>query len=107
MKGKNIAKLVMLTLLVFFIALYISQLTGYYEYTESKKTTLTKEAIEKFEKDVKNGKEVEAKNYLQEEKEYNNKASNLGIKISGLIEKGFNKTMNALFKEIDKAVNEK
>lgn len=107
MKGEKIIKLALLTLVVFFIALYCSQLTGYYEYTESKKTTLTEEAIKRFEKDVAEGKEVEAKNYLQEEKEYNNKASNLGIKISSLIEKGFNKTMNSLFKEIDKAVNSK
>ncbi len=107
MKGKDIARFVILVFIILFIALYTSQASGYYPNTESKKTTLTEDAIEKFEQDVKEGKEIVAKNYLQEEKHYNNKASKLGMNISNLIEKGFNKTMNAFFKEIDKAVKSK
>lgn len=107
MKAKNVARLIIFTLIIFFLALYISQLTGYYHYTESKKTTLTEDAIKRFEQDVKDGKEIKARNYLPAEKHYNNKASSLGMKISGLIEKGFNKTMNSLFNGIDKAINEK
>lgn len=107
MKVNHIMKVIFMILIVLFIGLYISQISGYYEYTESKKTTLTKEAIEKFEKDVKNGKEIQAKNYLEEEKEYNNKASKLGMKVSTVIEKSFNKSMNYLFKEINKAISEK
>lgn len=85
----------------------MTQLTGYYEYTESKKNTLTNDAIERFEKDVQNGKEIIAKNYLVEEKNYNNKASQLGMKISSFIEGGFNQAMNALFREMDKAIKSK
>ena len=107
MKANNILKFTFIILILLFIGLYISQVTGYYEYTESKKTTLTKDAINRFEKDVKEGKEISAKNYLEEEKEYNNKVSKLGITVSNLIEKIFNKTMSSLFKEIDRAVSEK
>ena len=107
MKANNILKFTFIILILFFIGLYISQVTGYYEYTESKKTTLTKDAINRFEKDVKEGKEISAKNYLEEEKEYNNKVSKLGITVSNLIEKSFNKTMSSLFKEIDRAVSGK
>ena len=107
MKANNILKFTFSILILLFIGLYISQVTGYYEYTESKKTTLTKDAINRFEKDVKEGKEISAKNYLEEEKEYNNKVSKLGITVSNLIEKSFNKTMSSLFKEIDRAVSEK
>ncbi len=107
MKANNILKFTFVILILLFIGLYISQVTGYYEYTESKKTTLTKDAINRFEKDVKEGKEISAKNYLEEEKEYNNKVSKLGITVSNLIEKSFNKTMSSLFKEIDRAVSEK
>ena len=71
MKANNILKFTFVILILLFIGLYISQVTGYYEYTESKKTTLTKDAINRFEKDVKEGKEISAKNYLEEEKEYN------------------------------------
>lgn len=107
MRANNILKFTFIILILLFIGLYISQVTGYYEYTESKKTTLTKDAINRFEKDVKEGKEISAKNYLEEEKEYNNKVSKLGITVSNLIEKSFNKTMSSLFKEIDRAVSEK
>lgn len=105
MKGKNIVRITILTLIIIFIALYITQLTGYYEYTENKRTTLTNQAIERFEEDIKQGKSIEAKNYLQKENNYNNKASKLGMKISGVIETGFDKIMNAIFKEVDKAIN--
>lgn len=105
MKGKDIVRIIILTLIITFIALYITQLTGYYEYTENKKTTLTNEAITRFEEDVKQGKSIEAKNYLQKENNYNNKASKLGMKISGVIEKGFDKIMTSIFKEVDKAIN--
>lgn len=96
--------MVLIVLIILFVALYLTQLTGYYQYTENKKTTLTEDAIKRFEKDVAEGKEIIAKNYLEEEKNYNNKASHLGMKISGLIEKGFNKAMNAIFREVDKAI---
>ena len=107
MKGKKVAQFTFSILIILFIALYTMQLTGYYEYTESKKTTLTDDAIARFEKDVAEGKEISAKNYLVEEKNYNNTASQFGMKLSSLIEDGFNKAMNALFKEVEKAVNSK
>lgn len=106
MKAKNIARFTLLILITLFIALYISQMSGYYEYTETKKTTLTKDAIERFEQDVKDGKTIKAENYLPKEKDYNNKISTLGMKVSSLIEKGFNKTMNAIFNQISKTVSE-
>ncbi len=106
MKANNIVKIVLVSLVLLFIGLYISQISGYYEYTNSKKNVLTEEAIQRFEKDVKEGKNIEAKNYLEEQKNYNNKASRLGIKVSNIIEKGFNKSMNYIFKEINKAISD-
>lgn len=105
MNYKKIFQTILILLLVLFIGLYISQMTGYYQYSESKKTTLTKSAIEKFEEDIKAGKKVDVKNYLVEEKNYNNKISSLGMNLSSLIEKCFNKAMNSLFNEIAKAIN--
>lgn len=80
-------------------------MSGYYEYTESKKTTLTEDAIKRFEADVSAGKKINAKDYLLEEKNYNNNLSHMGMKISNYIEKGFNKIMNSIFQEVNKAVN--
>lgn len=107
MKANNLAKTTILALFLLFLSLYISQATGYYKYQESKKTTLTKEAIKRFEKDVKNGKNINVKNYLQEEKHYNNKASILGLQISNLIENSFNKVMSYLFNQISNEINTK
>lgn len=105
MKGKNVIKILGITLIVLFLSLYIAQMSGYYEYTESKKTTLTEDAIKRFEADISAGKKINAKDYLSEEKKYNNNLSHMGMKISNYIEKGFNKIMNSIFQEVNKAVN--
>ncbi len=88
-----------------FFSLYIGTQTGYYKTTASSKATLTDKALKRFEEDVQSGKKIIAKNYLEEEKDYSNKASILGMKISKTIEKIFNKGMNAIFNEIDKTIH--
>lgn len=105
MKYKRLAEIIFGILVILFLGLYISQMTGYYQYTESKKTTLTEDAIKRFEEDIRNGKEINAENYLEQETDYNNKLSTLGMKISRLIEKGFNKVMNSIFNEISNAIS--
>ena len=105
MKYARVVQLTFFVLVILFVGLYISQMTGYYQYNESRKTTLTQSAIERFEQDVKEGKEIHAGDYLEEETEYNNKISNLGMKISRVIEAGFNKAMNAIFDELSKAIS--
>ena len=40
MKGKNVFRIVALTLIIFYSALYIAQATGYYEYTNHKTNTI-------------------------------------------------------------------
>lgn len=105
MNYKRIVQIIMSILVILFLGLYVSQMTGYYQYNESRKTTLTKDAIERFEQDVKEGRKISAGNYLQEDTEYGNKLSNLGMRLSSLIEKGFNKAMNGLFREISNAIS--
>ncbi len=105
-KGKNIFRLLCLILIILFLALYFGQYTGYYDISKGKKTALTEEAIERFEKDVASGKEISAENYLEKEKNYNNNISRLGIGTSNLIEKGFDKIMSFIFKEVERAIKE-
>ena len=105
MNYKTAGQLFMMVLVILFLGLYISQMTGYYQYTESKKTTLTEDAIKRFEQDIKDGKQIDAKNYLEEQADYNNALSSLGMKVSRLIEKGFNKAMNGVFNEISKTIS--
>lgn len=53
------------------------------------KTVLTDEAIIRFEKDLKNGKKINPSDYIIKEKDYNNKACKIGLKISKIIENSF------------------
>lgn len=99
---KNLIKYIFITLLILFFSLYFSRYNNtYYE----NKNILTEEAIKQFEIDIKNNKTINVKDYIKEEKNYNNKASNLGLKTSGLIEKLFNKTLKLLIKILGKLDN--
>ena len=104
-KGKNVVRFLLLVIVILFFSLYFSMASGYFEYNEGKKTTLTEEAIERFDNDVAEGKEISADNYLEKEVNYSNRFSKVGMKLSTYIEKGFNKMMNAFFREIEKTVN--
>lgn len=106
MKAKSLIRFVMILVLILFFSLYFTTMSGYYEYSKNKKTILTEDAIRRFEEDVSNGKEVVAGNYLEDEVDYSNGASKIGMKLSSVIEKGFDKMMGGLFKQIEKTVNE-
>ena len=106
MKIKNVARILFLTLFLFFICIYLAQATGYYKVDAYRKTALTSEAIERFEQDVKEGKNLEAKNYLEKEKNYKNTFNKIGMKSSRLIENTFNKIMKYIFKKMGDVVDE-
>ena len=105
-KYKEVLKLFSSIIIILFLVLYIGQATGYYQLAENRKTTLTEDAIKRFEEDVASGKEIIAGNYLIKEKNYNNKFSIVSMKISSFIESGFNKFMNLVFNELESIVNE-
>ena len=88
-------KIIGIVLFVMFLSVYFSRYnTNYYE----NRNVLTEEAIVKFEQDIKEGKDISINTYLKEEKDYNNKASTIGLKISQGIEIGFKKSLKLLFK---------
>ena len=106
MKGKNVARVIIFTLLILYSTLYVTQALGYYEYSNSKTNALTNDAIKRFEKDVANGKSIKASDYVKRENDYSNKLSKGGIAISNFIEGVFDNVMGAIFKEINKAVSD-
>ena len=84
-------------LVIMFLSVYFSRFnSSYYE----NKNILTEEAIIQFEKDVKEGKNINVSTYLKEEKDYSNKASSIAMKTSNFIESGFKKTLKLLFKAL-------
>lgn len=95
---KRLIKLIGIILLIFFLALYLSSYnTSYYE----NKNILTEEAIKRFEKDLKEGKKINVNNYIEKEKNYNNKVSTYTLKLSNLIDKCINKSLKLVLKYLE------
>lgn len=94
-------------LLVIFLTLYFSQLTGYYEYQNYQKMVMTEEQIMQFEQDIKDGKEVDIKDYVVNiNRDYDNSLSNLGMNISNIISNTVKNGIIKLFSGISGMVNE-
>ena len=86
-KKKNYFVFLISISFIVFLVLYFAQQNGYYDYTNYNKMQITKEAMERFEKDVSEGKNIEIEDYLEfTYKDYSNGISNLGIKTGSIIE---------------------
>ena len=95
---KRLIKLIGIILLIFFLALYLSSYnTAYYE----NKNILTEDAIKRFEKDLKKKKKINVNNYIEKEKNYNNKVSTYTLKLSNLIDKCINKSLRLVLKYLE------
>lgn len=105
MNINKLIKIITMTLLISFFALYIMTSGGYYEYKLNNQNILTEEAIKQFEKDVKEGKQIIASNYIKEQKTYSNKANILANELSDLISNIYDKIMKFLFKQIEKTIS--
>ncbi|MFA5603685.1 MAG: hypothetical protein WDA12_02380 [Bacilli bacterium] len=94
-------------LLILFLALYVSQSTGYYDYEQHKKVSLTEDKIKQFEKDVHDGKNIDIENYLESPvKNYQNKISQLGYKLSYNIGKYTKRGIKETFKFLGKMIDD-
>ena len=93
MNKKRICKFVVICLFLSFVVSYVIEKTGYYEYNLQNKMIMTNEAMERFEKDVKEGKDVRREDYLvSTEKDYTStltKGTNkVSMKVNTLLKKG-------------------
>ena len=104
--AKYLCKLFVVIIFISFLTLYFSQKTGYFEYEQYKKTSFTKEQIEKFEQDIKDGKEVDITNYLDNKNnDYSNKVSKLGLSLSKGIEKTIKSGLNKVIDMLNNALS--
>ena len=95
---KRLIKLIGIILLIFFLALYLSSYnTSYYK----NKNILTENAIKRFEKNLKEKKKINVNNYIEKEKNYNNKVSTYTLKLSNLIDKCINKSLRLVLKYLE------
>lgn len=104
MKAKNVFRIIFFTILILFTTLYMTQALGYYEYSAKKTNRLTEDAVRKFEQDLKEGKEVNASDYIKKENDYSNRLSKLGITASNIVGDTFDNLMNFIFNELAKNV---
>lgn len=88
MKKHNFLKTIFILVFLLFLALFIASKTGYYEKSVKDKTYLTNKKLKEFEKDISEGKNVDAKDYFPKEVDYSNiftkSANNISNKI-GLV----------------------
>lgn len=93
------------TLFISFLVVYFSSMTGYYEYTNNKKMTLTNTEIKEYENDIKNGKKVDGKKYLSNKSvNYSSGFSKLTSKLSNKISEITTNSINEGFKYLSKYV---
>ena len=106
-KKIKLFKGILVALFIVYITIYVSQLTGYYEYKNYQKTVLTEEQIEQFEQDVKEGKQVNVKDYVvNTNKNYQTNLSKIGMNLSNTISSWVNKGINSSFDFLVKLVDE-
>ena len=106
-KINKIFKYIFLISFVAFLALYFSLNAGYFEYKNKTKTVLTEKQIKQFEQDVKEGKNVDIKKYIDTNtKDYQNTISKAGLSLSNTTEKYVNKFIDGSFKVLAKLVGE-
>lgn len=88
-------------LLISFIVLYFSKINGYYEFVNHNQVEMTDNEIKKFEKDIKDGKNITAKDYIKDNKKtYNNLISDIGYnlseQVSNIVTNGLDSTFGFL-----------
>ncbi len=103
----TLVKILILSLVVFFLVLVFAQSSGYYQSKETKARILTEEQVKVFESDVAKGKKVDINDYVVDtNKDYTNKVSNNFYKVSLKLEKGVDDVVKFIFKSASKAVND-
>ena len=74
-------------LFIIFIALFIANMSGYYEGKIRDRVIITEDGIKEFEEKVQNGEEVDITSFLNSERiDYSSKMSNLGDGVTESIE---------------------
>lgn len=106
MKLKKIIKFIGIIILLIFFCSYIMEMSGYYEYNLQSKKNLTEEQIEQFERDVKEGKDIDLDSYLKETTiDYSNQltrtTSEASLKLNSYLKSIISNTFNILGKLIN------
>lgn len=100
-KKKNWFLTVLGIIFVIYVCLYVMDSLGYYNIA-AKNKVITEEKLQEFESDVKNGKEIDLKEYVRDTTNYKNVYSNIGYSISVGIDNILNKGLSNVGKVLKK-----
>jgi len=102
-KTINYFKTIFIILVLIFMSLFIALESGYYDAKTREKIVLTNEMIEEFEKDLEVGNPVDIKKYVVEDsRDYSNKASKAGMKLSLGVERFMTSGIKTTFEFLGK-----
>ena len=106
-KKNQFFKVLFIFLFIAYITIYTADKSGYMDFQNYKKMSLTKEKIKEFEQDVKNGKRVDLTKYTDNKaRSYSNKISNAGYNISNGVSSLVNKGVVGFFDTIARLAEE-
>ncbi len=104
-KPKKIFNTIVFCLFALFVSLYFASVNGYYEYQNEEKTKITEEKMKEFEEDLKNGKNIDIKDYLTEDnKNYDNKVTEFGLTLSDIVNNGILHGLERTFNIVEKLI---
>ena len=107
MNKKKIFKFIFGLIFIAFIISYVIEESGYYEYNLSNKTVMTKESMERFEKDLKDGKDVLMEDYVvNTTKDYTSRLTTGTNRVSFKVNSFLKKGLEGMFKVASKLVED-
>lgn len=100
-KKVNIFLKILGCLFVLFMALFIANMSGYYEGKIRKQVSVTEEGIKAFEEAIKNGEDINITSFLNNDRiDYSSNMSNLGDNLTygleNFVSKGMGFVVNIL-----------
>ena len=102
-KKKNYFLVILSILFIVFAAYMVAYNSGYYEANVSRKSKITEEKIQEFEQDVKDGKEIDIKDYIENDfVDYSSSFSKLGNKLSSSIDTFMDSGLSDFFEFLGK-----
>ena len=106
MNKSKIFGVIMLILFVIYISIFMASKSGYYEYSNRTRKELTEAKMKQFEEDVKMGKNIDLKDYFDDENvNYENKVTAFGNILSTIVNTGISKSLEGSFKIMEKLLN--
>ena len=102
-RKKNYFLITLLVLFIIFSAYMVAYNSGYYEANISRKSKITEEKLQEFERDVKDGKEIDIKKYVENDYvDYSSSLSKLGNKLSSSIDTFMDSGLSDFFELLGK-----